>query len=180
MARIFATMGIPVYFADDATRQLMNTDPVIRAAIISHFGEESYTASGLNRSYIASRVFNDPAQLALLNSITHPPTIEHARKWMEQMEGSPAPFTLKEAALLFESGSARDLDFVIGVYSPMVLRTKRVMDRDGITAGEVRQRMDRQLDENIKMRLCDAVIVNDETRMLIPQVLELFGQLRKK
>ncbi|RYY55413.1 MAG: dephospho-CoA kinase [Chitinophagaceae bacterium] len=180
VARIFATLGVPVYFADDETRRLMNTDPVIRAALVKHFGPEAYTDKGLNRGFIASKVFNDPEQLVLLNSITHPPTITHAKQWMESLEGAAVPFTLKEAALLFESGSVRDLDFVIGVYSPEALRVKRIMDRDAISAEEVRQRMDRQLDESIKMRLCDAVLVNDETKMLIPQVLELFGQLVNK
>ena len=180
VARIFATLGIPVYFADEETRRLMNNDPAIHRQLVDFFGPQAYTGEGLNRAYIASQVFNDPEKLAVLNSITHPPTIEHADRWMEQFTNSGLPFTLKEAALIFESGSARQLDFVIGVYSPLSLRIKRIMDRDGITAEEVRQRIDRQMDENIKMKLCDAVLVNDEVQPLLPQVLALYELLKNK
>ena len=180
VSRIFGTLGIPVYFADEETRRLVNTDPVIREKLTAYFGAEAYNTDGLNRRFIASVVFNDPVKLAALNAITHPPTIEHANRWAEQHTDPSVPFTLKEAALLFESGSVKHLDFIIGVSAPLALRTLRTMERDGITADEVRQRMDRQLDEAIKMKLCDAIIVNDEQQMLIPQVLDLYKLLQQK
>ncbi|MCR6718902.1 MAG: dephospho-CoA kinase [Chitinophagaceae bacterium] len=92
--------------------------------------------------------------------------------------GRKSPYTIKEAALIFESGSAENLDFVIGVYAPEALRIQRVMHRDNITHEEVKARMARQIEESIKMKLCDAVIINDEREMVIPQVLELDKQLR--
>ena len=180
VARIFGTLGIPVYFADEETRKLMNTDAAIRAQLVEYFGQDAYIDGALNRPFIASQVFNDPEKLARLNAITHPPTIEHAGKWMLQFEEAAVPFTLKEAALIFESGSVKDLDFVIGVYSPVALRIKRIMDRDHLSAEEVRQRMDRQMDEDIKMKLCDVVVVNDEVQPLIPQVLDLYTLLKNK
>ena len=180
VARIFETLGIPVYYADAEARKLMNESEVIRDGVIGAFGSEAYLDGKLNRPYLAAQVFNDPVKLTLLNSITHPPTIEHANNWMLQFDPSTTPFTIKEAALLFESGSVRHLDFVIGVRSPLALRIKRIMDRDNISAEEVKQRMDRQMDESIKMKLCDVVLVNDEQLLLLPQVLALYDQLRTK
>ncbi|MET0635040.1 MAG: dephospho-CoA kinase [Chitinophagaceae bacterium] len=180
VARIFGTLGIPVYYADKETKKLMNENAELRQQIIRHFGAGSYQDGKLNRAYLASKVFNDPDQLLLLNSITHPPSIEHANQWAGQFDPDKTAFTIKEAALLFESGSVRNLDFVIGVFSPMALRIKRIMDRDGITAEEIQQRIDRQMDENIKMKLCDAVIINDEVQMIIPQVLDLYELLKNK
>jgi len=174
VAKIFEVLGIPVYYADKAAKYLMNTDEELKKAIIKHFGEESYTNDQLNRPYIASLVFNDKEKLDLLNSFTHPATIRDANKWMLQQT---SPYNIKEAALIFESGSAEHLDYVIGVYAPLPLRIKRLMDRDQITREEVQQRMSRQIDEDIKMRLCNTVIINDEQQLVTTQVLQLHERL---
>jgi dephospho-CoA kinase len=174
VARIFEVLGVPVYYADDAARYIMNTDEELKKNIIDNFGEESYINDQLNRPYIASLVFNDKEKLELLNSLTHPATIRDANKWMQQQT---SPYTIKEAALIFESGSAEHLDYVIGVYTPLSLRIKRIIDRDHISVDEVKQRMSRQIDEEIKMRLCDTVITNDEQQLVTTQVLQLHEQL---
>src|SRR6185503_8065440 len=114
--------------------------------------------------FIASIVFNNNEKLDLLNSLTHPATIRDAERWMQQQS---APYIIKEAALIFESGSAENLDFVIGIFSPLPLRIKRVMERDKVTRDEVIKRMSRQIDEDIKMRLCDKVIINDEQQLVL-------------
>ncbi|MBN8673993.1 MAG: dephospho-CoA kinase [Chitinophagales bacterium] len=177
VARVFEVLGIPVYYADEATRQLMNTDEALKKEIIKHFGEESYSNGRLNRPYIASIVFNDKEKLDLLNALTHPATIRHANDWMQQQT---TPYVIKEAALIFESGSAENLDYVIGVSAPKPLRIQRVMERDQISAEEVQKRIDRQLSEDMKMKLCDFVLVNNEQELLTPQVLALHEQLLKK
>jgi dephospho-CoA kinase len=109
----------------------------------------------------------------LLNTLVHPPTLRDAEQWMTRQA---APYIIKEAALLFETGSAGQLDYIIGITAPVPLRIKRVMDRDNISREQVQNRMDRQMDENIKMRLCDFIIHNDEQQMVIPQVLQLHGE----
>lgn len=177
VARVFEVLGIPVYYADEATRQLMNTDEALKKEIISNFGEESYSNGQLNRPFIASIVFSNKEKLDLLNAITHPATIRHANEWMQQQI---APYVIKEAALIFESGSAENLDYVIGVSAPKPLRIRRVMERDRISSEEVQKRMSRQLSEDMKMKLCDFVLVNNELELLTPQVLALHEQLLKK
>ena len=174
VAKIFEVLGIPVYYADDAAKHIMNTDEELKKDIIQQFGKESYINDQLNRPYIAALVFNDKEKLELLNSLTHPATIRDANRWMEQQTSA---YTIKEAALIFESGSAQHLDYVIGVYTPLPLRMKRIMDRDHITKEEVQQRMSRQIDEEIKMRLCDKVIINDEQQLVTTQVLQIHEQL---
>ena len=89
------------------------------------------------------------------------------------MQNQTTPYAIKEAALFFESGSYSDLDYMIGVSAPMHLRMKRVMDRDGITREDVQRRMQNQISDEIKMKLCDFVIVNDEQKLIVPQVLLL-------
>lgn len=173
VAKIFEVLGVPVYYADDASKKLMNQDDDLKKALVKHFGEDTYIDGNLNRAYISSIVFNNPEKLALLNSIVHPATIRDAADWMRKQK---APYTIKEAALMFESGSHAQLDKVIGVQAPVAMRILRVMQRDNVTREDVLKRLDKQMDENIKMRLCDYVINNDEQELLIPQVLHLHNQ----
>ncbi len=177
VAKMFEILGIPVYYADDAARKLMNEDETLKTSIITHFGEASYKNNELDRKYLAGIVFNDKEKLDLLNSFIHPVTIRNSEEWMQQQT---APYAIKEAALLFESGAAENLDYVIGVYAPQHIRVKRVMDRDGVKADEVMKRISRQIDEEMKMKLCDFVITNNEQKLVIPQVLELDRELRLK
>jgi dephospho-CoA kinase len=177
VAEMFRVLGVPVYDADRAAKRLMQEDEELKKQIINLFGESSYINGKLNTAYLSSVVFENPDQLDQLNKIIHPATIEDAKKWFSQQH---APYVVKEAALLFESGSVKDLDFVIGVFAPQTLRIKRVMNRNNMTAGDVKNRMKKQIDEQIKMRLCDEVINNDDTQLVIPQVLTVHEKLLEK
>lgn len=174
VAKAFEVLGIPVYYADDAAKRLMNEDEALKQKIKTTFGEAAYTNGVLNRKYVADIVFNAPEKLELLNKLIHPATIQDAENWMQKQTTA---YTLKEAALIFESGARQNLDYVIGVTAPAPLRILRTMHRDGVTREEVIARMDKQMDETIKMKLCDFVIKNDEQEMLLPQVLELHKKL---
>ena len=177
VAKIFETLGIPVFYADDAAKKLMTTDEDLKKNIIKNFGKESYKKNELDRKYIASIVFNDKEKLDLLNSITHPATIKDSEKWVKKQI---APYIIREAALLFESGADKKLDYVIGVYAPQHIRVKRVMIRDNASTEDVMKRITRQLDEEEKMKRCDFVIINNDQELVIPQVMELDKKFREK
>ena len=177
VAKLFEVLGIPVYYADDAAKQLMNENEALKLQVQKEFGNEAYTNDKLNRKYIADIVFANPEKLELLNSIVHPATLKDAEEWMNKQT---TPYTIKEAALIFESGAQEQLDYVIGVYAPTPLRIQRTMQRDNISREEVMARMNKQIDETIKMRLCDFVITNNEQQMVIPQVLALHQTLLKQ
>jgi len=174
VAQIFEVLHVPVYDADSSAKRLMNENSDIRQQIIQNFGHNCYTGSSLNRSYLASIVFADRRKLDLLNRIVHPVTVADAHSWFHYQH---APYAVKEAALLFESGSAEGLDYVIGVTAPRAIRIHRVMQRDGIGAEQVSERMSHQLEDSLKMKLCDFIVYNDEKQLIIPQVLEIHRQL---
>jgi len=176
-ARIFNVLGIPVFSSDDAAKRLMNEDEDLKKKITGSFGEESYVNGELNRKYIAHVAFSDPKKIELLNSMVHPATIKYAISWMKKQD---APYVIKEAALIFESGSNQYLDYVIGVKCPLSLRIERTMERNNVSEEEVKARMKLQMDEDKKMNLCDFIIVNDEKQMLIPQVLSLHKKFSGK
>lgn len=170
VAAIFKTLGIPVFDADTAAKNIMNEDEILKLKIKETFGEAAYNDGVLNRKYIAGIVFNDAIKLEQLNGLVHPAAIALGEKWATEQT---TPYTVKEAALFFESGSAAGIDYIIGVYAPQYLRIQRVMQRDGITHEEVLARISKQIDEDVKMKLCNFVVVNDEQQLLIPQVTGL-------
>lgn len=170
VAHIFEVLGVPVYYADSASKRLMDDNEIVKAAVEKAFGEKVYPGGKLDRKYLADIVFKDEGKLALLNSIVHPATLEDADQWINKQT---VPYVIKEAALIFESGSHQSLDYVIGVKAPLALRLQRAMKRDNISREEAMARINRQISEEIKMRLCDFIIVNDEQQLVIPQVLEL-------
>jgi dephospho-CoA kinase len=155
----------------------MAEDEELKNKITNSFGNESYTKGVLNRQYLSSLVFNDKEKLKLLNSLVHPATIKDATEWMKRQR---APYILKEAALIFESGFNTLLDYVIGVKAPLSLRLERTMERDDITSKDVEARMNLQMNEEEKMKRCDFIILNDEKEMLIPQVLALHEKFNQQ
>ena len=175
VAKIFATIGIPVFNADEEAKRIMQTSPAIKTKLIEQFGNDIYNELGLDKEKLAAIVFNDPFQLQLLNAIVHPVTIQAAKDWAAKQN---SPYVIKEAALIFESGAADGLFKVIGVTAPLSLRTHRVMQRDGITKDQVDARMRNQISDTIKMRLCDYVIDNNNQQMVLPQVLEIDKAIR--
>ena len=179
IAAIFETLGVPVSYADLEAKRLMNEDASLREAITLQFGASAYTDGTLNRKYLAERVFSNPEKLRLLNSLVHPVTIRDGERWMQEL-GDRFPYAIREAALIFETRTAGHLDFVIGVSAPTELRIQRTIQRDRVTREDVLLRMRNQIDEDIKMHLCDVIVVNDERSAVIPQVLDIHHQLLER
>lgn len=176
VCKIFETLGIPVYYADDRAKWLMTHDPELMAAISNTFGEDAYTTEGqLNRAYLAKVVFGDDEKLAQLNALVHPAVFRDGSEWHHSQTG--APYTLREAALLFESGSYRAIDKMIVVTAPLEIRVKRVMERDHVTEAAVMARIEKQWPEEEKVKRADFVIFNSGERLLVPQVLEIHRSL---
>ncbi|HVW97337.1 MAG TPA: dephospho-CoA kinase [Mucilaginibacter sp.] len=176
VSKIFEVLGIPVFYADDAAKEAMVTDHLLISGIRNTFGSQAYFEDGtLNRKYIANIVFNNDDELNKLNALVHPATFRAFDEWLKTVGG--VPYILKEAAVLFESGSFKLCDYSIMVSAPLELRIKRVMERDGLTREQIISRESRQFDEEKKSALADFIIVNDEVQMVIPQALELHQKL---
>lgn len=176
ICQLFKVLGVPVYNADDEAKKLMNSDPRIRERLIAEFGDATYKDNQLDRAFLASQVFSDKTKLDRLNSIVHPIVIQAAKDWADQQKSR---YSLKEAALLFESGSYKELDYTILVTAPLELRIERVMQRDDVTEQQVRERINKQLSDEEKLKLADFVIVNDGVTPLLPQVWTLHQKFLK-
>ena len=179
VARIFNTLGIPVYDADSRAKWLMNNDPELIAGIISLFGTEAYDhLHQINRTHIARMAFSDQSLLTSLNTLVHPAVAKDFDHWAGMQT---TPYVLKEAALLFESGSYQSLSAVITVTAGESLRMHRVLKRDAHrTEQDVKKMMDAQWTEDRKVARSQYIITNDETKAVIPQVLKIHQQLLNK
>lgn len=176
VSKIFELLGVPVFYADDAAKNVMVTDQILIGDIKSAFGGLSYFDDGsLNRKHIAGIVFKDAEQLAKLNAIVHPATFRAFDEWLKQIKD--VPYVLKEAALLFESDSYKMCDYSILVQAPLEIRIKRVMQRDGLSRAEVESRDSKQFSEEKKTALADYIIKNDDVQLVIPQVLKLHQKI---
>jgi dephospho-CoA kinase len=174
VTRIFSQLGIPVYDADTRARFLMVSSPTIMNGIKSLFGDEAYLPSGeLNRKHISELAFKDKDLLARLNAITHPAVHDDFETWCGEQT---TPYVIKEAALMFESNSYKQLDEVIVVTAPETLRIERAVKRDGVRKEAIISRMNNQLSEAEKLARGQYEIKNDEQELLIPQVLKLHQQ----
>jgi len=174
VSEVFHSLGIPVYNSDKRAKYLMENDPSLRVAIIQYFGEESYRSEGLNRLYLSEQVFSDKSKLQKLNSIVHPVVGNDFALWCKNQS---APFVLKEAAILIESGAYKGLDKIIVVTASENVRMERVMERDGVKASEVRDRINNQMTDSERLQYADFIIDNDGIQMLISQVKEVFNKL---
>lgn len=172
VSKMFTVLGIPVFYADTEAKNLMTADPILIAAIKKTFGQAAYFADGsLDRKYIANIVFNDEQELAKLNALVHPAVFRAFDAWVAGIKN--APYVVKEAALLFESTSYKMCDFSLLVTAPLQLRIERVTKRDHITPADVQAREAKQFTEAKKRELANYIIENNETQLLIPQVLKL-------
>ncbi|HWD87594.1 MAG TPA: dephospho-CoA kinase [Mucilaginibacter sp.] len=175
VSKVFEVLGVPVFYADDAAKKVMTEDETLISGLKKAFGEAAYFEDGsLNRKHIAGIVFNDEKELAKLNALVHPAVFRAFDSWTARIKD--VPYVMKEAALLFESSSYQMCDKTIMVAAPLELRIKRVMQRDGFSREEILARDARQFTEEKKIALADYVIKNDDTELLIPQVLNLHNK----
>ena len=169
VAEIFQFLGVPVYEADHFAKSIIDTDIRVQSRLQALLGIEIVKEGKIDRPLMASIIFNDPKLLEATNSIIHPAVAKHFKAWLAKQN---VTYIIREAAILFESGSYRDCDKIITVTAPQELRIERVMSRSKISREEVLARMDKQWGEEEKVKRSHFVVQNDNSRSLIKQVLK--------
>lgn len=175
VAKIFAFIGVPVFYADLAAKYIMVYDPKVKKAISELLGPESYNEEGkLNKKHVGAQIFgNDDLRLEL-NKIVHPAVFKAAGNWFSWQK---APYAIEESALIFEVSNDDYFDHIISVSAPEKMRIERVMNRDKITAEQVKARLKKQWDQKKKDEKSDFVIYNDGSQSLLKQVFEIHQKL---
>lgn len=156
VAKMFAKLGVPVYIADKEAKKLLRESPEIKEKIIAAFGQKAYK-NGLNKAYLAKLVFNDKAKLGQINSIVHPAVRTHYQNWLTEQD---YPYSVQENALIFETNSAENYDYIISVSAPLETRIDRVIERDNVRKLEVLARIKNQLSQEEKDKKAHFIIDN--------------------
>lgn len=176
VCRIFESLGVSVYYADDRARKLIEEHPLIIEGYKRLFGDEVYLNGQLNRKLVGQQIFSDKSLLNKVNELVHPVVRDDFLQWVKIQD---SPYVLEEAAVLLESGGHKHLDKVVLVRAPEILRINRVMMRDGIEPDMVKQRMNNQWTDEQRRPFCDYVIFADDVHLVTPQVLEIHHKLLK-
>ena len=174
VSAILEDMGVALYNSDVRAKELMATDAALREAIIERFGAECYTAEGLNRGYLASRVFGSAEELAALNAIVHPAVMADFQAWSERAEGD---YVIFESAILFEAGLEGSVDSTVVVMAPEELRIERAMARDGATREQIVARIKNQMSDDERTDRAKYAIVNIDIDDLREDVEQLHRRL---
>jgi len=170
-------LGVPVFEADTVAKQLMNSDDRIKKELVNLFGESVYTRNGsVDRKKLASIIFNDDIQLRKVNELVHPIVRSEFIKWAEDQT---VPYVVHEAAILFESGFYKMMDFTILVSAPEEERILRVTKRDGSLPGQVKERMQKQWSDEEKRKLASTEINNADDELILPQIIKIDKQLKE-
>jgi dephospho-CoA kinase len=176
VCKIFKLLGVPVFEADLVAKTLVNSNTEIRNGLIQFFGKDIYSRDGrINRKMLANLIFNDDLLMEKVNRLVHPVVRNEYLNWIKQQNSA---YIIHEAAILFESGFYEMTDYTILVSAPNELRIDRVTHRDQITPEMVKSRMLKQWTDEEKRKLASFELVNDNKKLLIPQILEIDKKLK--
>ena len=173
VSRIFESLGVPVYYTDPRAKELMVTDPDIVREMTGLLGPGTYSEGRLDTKYVASKIFTDKGLIMRVNSIVHYRVADDFLLWTKGFEGCGLPYAMMECAILFESGFAEMMDYIVTVSADIEQRITRASSRDGIDADHVRERMANQMDDLEREMRSDFTIHNSDSDMVVPRVIEL-------
>ena len=176
VCEVFRLLGVPVFKADKEAKDLMNSDIEVIEQLIRLFGKDIYTSNKtLDRKKLAGIIFNDDIQLNQVNQIVHPAVKQDFEKWLKKQDSL---YIIHEAAILFESGFYKMMDFTLLITAPEVMRIERVIQRDGIDTNKITERMEKQWPDSEKRKLASFELVNDNKNLIVPQIIKIDENLR--
>ncbi|ULU25072.1 dephospho-CoA kinase [Dyella terrae] len=170
VSRCFETLGIHVYDADVAAREVVAPDSAGLAAIVAHFGISVLNAQNqLDRAVMRERIFGNEAERRTLEAITHP----RVRRWLhDRVMADRGPYCLLAIPLFAENHEHyRWVDRVLVVDAPESLQLQRLMQRDGIDEALARRMIERQARREHRLSLAHDVIENGGDEAALDQAV---------
>jgi dephospho-CoA kinase len=175
VCRVFESLGVPVFYADQEAK-LFYRDPAVLNTLSIRFGNAIITPGGsLDKSALAEIIFNDESAMEFIRQLIHPRVYEKYKQWLQAHKYYP--YTIQESALVFESGSYKKFDHIILVHAPEEMLISRVMNRDKVSYDQVMQRLAHQIPQQEKRSLSHFLLLNDNTSLIIPRILDIHSVL---
>ncbi|MEA3317583.1 MAG: dephospho-CoA kinase [Bacteroidota bacterium] len=177
VCKVFSALGISVFYADIEAKNILDSNNLVKSKLIKKFGEDIYKNNLLDRAKLAMKIFSDNKALEFVNSVVHPEVRKVFYDFCDKHKDEK--YIIEEAAILFESGANKDLDYVISVSADENTRISRVMNRDNVNFDSVKNRMNSQFDDSIRKKMADEIIINNNDVMLLPQIIKIHQKLNK-
>jgi len=177
VSKVFNTIGVPIFYADDIAKELTENDNEIKKIYIDWFGSDIFKEGRLNKHMLANIIFNDEIALQKVNSLIHPRVADNFIKWLKNYNNYT--YVIFESAILFDSIFKNIMDKIILVTAPLELKIKRVIKRDRRNVEEIKQILSKQPNENLLIKLADYIIINDEKELIVPRIIEIHEELKK-
>jgi dephospho-CoA kinase len=174
VCKVFAVLGIPVFSADIEAKRIQDSDGELQKKINTLAGKDLFTSGKLDRPELARLIFNDKDLLEKVNSVVHPVVFKYFRKWAADQE---SPYSVMEAAILFESGASRMMDKIVTVVTPMEERIERLVRGNRLTREQIIERINNQIDDESRIKQSDYVVFNSENDMIIPAILGIHKEM---
>tara|TARA_B100001173_G_scaffold217591_1_gene188126 strand:- start:2418 stop:3035 length:618 start_codon:yes stop_codon:yes gene_type:complete len=179
ICKILNTLGVPIYLSDGRAKVLMNNNEDLKKEIINNFGIESYKNNKIDNQFLSNKIFENNSHRLKINSLVHPFVKEDFHFWIKK--NSNNDYLVKESALIIESESYKELDFLIYVSAERNIRIKRVLQRDREkNEDDIVKIIKTQMDVKKAINFCDEVIDNNENNLLLPKVLKIHKKILKK
>ncbi len=175
VCHILEKLGYPVFYSDQEAQKLMNKNLDLKLKIEKLLGNEAYLNGIINKSFISQKIFEIPSLRNELNSIVHPEVYLAFENWSIS-QGNKIVFN--ESALLFETESYKRFDKTVLITADIAIKMKRIKKRDHLNEIEIKHRMNSQLTDEMKLKLADYVIENNEDKLLLPQIMQCIEYLK--
>jgi dephospho-CoA kinase len=176
VCKVFTVLGIPVFSADDEAKRIQDNDKTIQSGINSFAGRDLFPGGKLDRPELAKLIFNNKDLLDKVNSIVHPAVFNSFNEWIEKQD---SPYSIMEAAILFESGAYRLMDRILTVVTPMEERIERLVRGKTFSREQIIERIRNQTDDESRIIRSDFVIFNSDNDMVIPAILGIHKEMLK-
>ena len=174
IAKILQKLKIPVFNSDIEAKKCLLNNTILMEKLKLEFGKTIFKDGQLQRKILSNLIFNDKKKLNKLNSLVHPYVKESFDFWCKNQNSN---IIVKEAAILYESKSHLNLDAVICVSAPFELRVKRIEERDQLNKSAINKIIDNQMSQEKKEQLSDYIIINDEKKLILPQLINIIKEM---
>jgi dephospho-CoA kinase len=176
VCKVFSVLGIPVFSADDEAKKIQESDRDLQLKINSFAGRDLFPDGKLDRAGLARLIFSDKELLEKVNSVVHPAVFRSFREWAVNQN---SPYSIMEAAILFESGAFKMMDRIVTVVTPMEERIERLVRSKRLSREQIIERIKNQIDDESRIARSDFVIFNSENEMIIPAILGIHDEMIK-
>ncbi len=157
-AELFEENGMTVINADALVAEIYESSPACLKSVAASFGGDIINPDGtLNRKLLARRAFESKDNTALLGAIVHPFVIAETLKILKTLSGT----VVFDAPQLFESNMDAVCDVIVSVTADEGVRAGRIIERDGLTREQARERISAQHSEEFFRSHSDYILENN-------------------